>query len=136
MHKLSIPFLIFFVFFLSFCSYKNDENNIQNRLAIIGTWHWQKSIGGITGNEMITPTSTGVNKKLIFGSNKKVTIFTNDAETGQYNYTIKKGNSIFDNKQHYLLTFNEMSYVIQNLDDKNLSIQDNFTEGYVLTYIK
>lgn len=136
MSKFSIPFLISFGLVLTFCSLKNDGNNTQNRLAIVGTWYWQKSIGGMTGNEIITPESTGVDKKLVFEANKKVTVFTNDAETGQYNYTIKMGSSIFDNKQHYLLTFNEMSYVIQNLDDKNLSIQDNFTDGYVLTYTK
>ncbi|KDN56091.1 hypothetical protein FEM21_06430 [Flavobacterium seoulense] len=102
----------------------------------MGTWHWQESIGGITGKEIITPQSTGVDKKLVFGANKKVTVFTNDTETGQYEYTIELGNSIFDNKQHYLLTFNEMSYVIQYIDNKNLTIRDNFTDGYVLTYTK
>lgn len=136
MRKVSISVLISFVFVLTFCSLKNDGNTTQNRLAIVGTWYWQKSIGGMTGNEIITPESTGVVKKLVFGTNNKVTVFTNNTETGRYNYIIKLGNSIFDNKQHYLLTFNEMSYIIQNLDDNNLSIQDNFTDGYVLTYAK
>jgi hypothetical protein len=136
MNKVSVPYFVLFVFVLTFCSLKNDGNTTGNKFAIMGTWHWQKSIGGMTGKEIITPESTGVDKKLVFGANKKVTVFTNDAETGQYNYTIKMGNSIFDNKQHYLLTFNEMSYVIQYLDNNNLSIQDNFTDGYVLTYRK
>lgn len=136
MNKVSVPSLLLFVSVLTFCSLKNDGNSTEKKSAIMGTWYWQKSIGGMTGNEIITPKSTGVDKKLIFGANQKVTVFTNDAETGQYNYTIKMGNSIFDNKQHYLLTFNEMSYVIQYVDNKNLSIQDNFTDGYVLTYAK
>lgn len=136
MNKVSVPYFVLFVFVLTFCSLKNDGSTTGNKFAIMGTWHWQKSIGGMTGKEIITPESTGVDKKLVFGANKKVTVFTNDAETGQYNYTIKMGNSIFDNKQHYLLTFNEMSYVIQYLDNNNLSIQDNFTDGYVLTYRK
>lgn len=136
MKKVSVPSLLLFVSVLTFCSLKNDGNSTEKKFAIMGTWYWQKSIGRMTGNEIITPKSTGVDKKLIFGANQKVTVFTNDAETGQYNYTIKMGNSIFDNKQHYLLTFNEMSYVIQYVDNKNLSIQDNFTDGYVLTYAK
>ena len=136
MNKVSVPTLIIFVSILTFCSLKNDGESAGKKLAIIGTWHWQESKGGITGNEIITPQSTGVAKKLVFGTNQKVTVFTNDTETGQYNYTLKKGNSVFDNKQHYLLTFNEMSYVIRHIDNKRLSIQDNFTDGYVLNYTK
>ena len=136
MSKVWISFLVIFLFFLAFCSLKNEGKNTKNRLAIIGTWHWQKSSGGISGKEIVTPESTGVDKKLVFGSNKKVTVFTNDTETGSYTYTIKMGNSIFDHKQHCLLTFNEMNYVIQYIDNKNLSIQDNFVDGYVLNYEK
>lgn len=136
MKKVRIPLLVIFVLFLAFCSLKNDGKNTKNSLAIIGTWHWQKSIGGINGKEIVTPESTGVDKKLVFGANKKVTIFTNNSETGSYTYTIKMGNSIFDNKQHCLLTFNEMNYVIEYIDNKKMSIQDNFVDGYVLNYEK
>lgn len=135
MRKISIRFLYFYAVFFTFCTFKNDNESANSR-SIIGTWHWQKSMGGSKGNEIITPQATGVNKKLVFGFNKKVTVFTNGNETGRYNYTIKKGNSRVDKKQHYLLTFNDMNYVIQHLDENNLSIQDNFTDGYTLTYVK
>ncbi|RVT72273.1 hypothetical protein EOD40_15865 [Flavobacterium sufflavum] len=136
MRKVKILFWGVFALFLTFCSLVNDGKNTQNVDAIVGTWNWQQSSGGISGNDIVTPESTGVNKKLVFNTNKKVTVFTNDVETGSYTYTIKMGNSIFDNKQHYLLTFNEMCYVIQYIDSQHLSIQDNFADGYVLTYTK
>lgn len=136
MRKLSILFLFIFVLFLVFFIWIKEEKNIQNATAIYGTWHWKQSRGGTNGKEVITPEETGVDKKLVFNTNKKVTVFTNEVETGNYTYRITKGNSIFDDKQHYLLTFNDMTYVIQSLDNKNLSILDNFAEGYVLTYTK
>lgn len=133
MRNVSLFLLIGFVFFLSFCSLKNEDNTI-NEHSIIGTWYWQESRGGIKGNEIITPESTGVAVRLVFGTNKKVTVFTNGVETGTYTYTIKMGKSIFDNELHYLLNFNEMSYVIWKIDDEEMTIQDNFVDGYVLTY--
>ena len=133
MRNVSLFLLIGFVFFLSFCSLKNEDNTI-NEHSIIGTWYWQESRGGIKGSEIITPESTGVAVRLVFGTNKKVTVFTNGAETGTYTYTIKMGKSIFDNELHYLLNFNETSYVIWKIDDEEMTIQDNFVDGYVLTY--
>lgn len=136
MRKLIRCFLIFFVFLLSFCSLKNDHGDTPSTLTIVGTWYWQKSSGGFSGKEVITPESTGVDKKLVFDTHNEVTVFTNDTQTGKYIYTITMGNSIFDAKEHYLLNFNGMNYVIQYIDNKNLSIQDNFVDGYVLTYVR
>lgn len=136
MRKLKICFLIVLGFFFSCCSLGSDTNKTQNVTAILGTWNWQKSSGGISGKELVTPESTGVDKKLVFKANKKVTVLTNDLETGIYTYKITMGNSIFDNKKHYLLTFNEMYYVIEYIDNQHLSIKDNFTDGYVLSYEK
>jgi hypothetical protein len=136
MRKVKILFIGVFVLFLTFCSLTNDGKNTQNVEAIVGTWNWKQSIGGITGKDIVTPESTGVEKKLVFNADKKVIVFTNGLETGSYTYKITLGNSIFDDKEHYLLTFNEMCYVIQYVDNQHLSIQDNFPDGYVLTYAK
>ncbi|MEL1241636.1 hypothetical protein [Flavobacterium flavipallidum] len=128
-------YLIVSIFFFSFCSLKSDDEIVSER-DIVGTWNWQESRGGFSGNEIVTPESTGVTIKLVFGGNEKVTVYTDNVETGTYVYTIKKGKSIFDHKEHYLLTFNEMTYVILYLDHEELCIQDNFTDGYVLIYTK
>lgn len=136
MGKVRMYFGIIIVLFLLCCSSKNELDTAQSQLAVIGTWYWQQSSGGITGKELITPKSTGVTIKLVFGPNKKVAVFTNDTETGNYAYTIKTGKSIFDNQEHYLLNFNEMNYVIRYIDKNEMSIQDNFADGYVLTYVR
>lgn len=136
MRKAKVLFLTVLVLIFSCCLLENDKKKTQNVTAIVGTWIWKKSSGGISGKDLVTPQSTGVNKKLVFNADKKVTVFTNDLETGSYRYKITMGNSIFDHKKHYLLTFNEMSYVIQYIDNRHLSIQDNFIDGYVLTYEK
>lgn len=136
MGKVKYLFWSVLVLFFTFCTLTNERKNTQDTAAIVGTWHWQESKGGIRGSEIISPKTTGVHKKLVFATNKKVTVFTNDVETGNYTYKIIKGNSFLDDKEHYLLTFNEMSYVIQYIDRQRLSIQDNFVDGYVLTYTK
>lgn len=136
MGKVQQLYWIGLIFLFSFCTLTNDGKNTQDINAVVGTWYWKESKGGIGGSEIISPKSTGVHKKLVFAANKKVTVFTNGIETGSYTYTIKRGNSFIDDKEHYLLTFSEMSYVIQYIDKQYLSIQDNFVDGYVLTYTK
>lgn len=136
MKKFRILFLIVFVLFFSFCSLTNEGKNIENRTAILGSWDWQESRGGISGKDVVTPEITGVRIKLVFKANDKVSVFTNGLETASYTYKIVKGKSVFDNKEHYLLTFNEMCYVVQYIDKEHLTIKDNFADGYVFNYVK
>jgi hypothetical protein len=134
MQKIFLSLVI--VFTLISCSLSNDNNNSSNSISILGTWTWQKSVGGITGSDIVTPENTGVEKKLIFETNSKVTVFTDDTETGNYTYEIKIGKSIYDGKDHYLLVFNEMTYVIDYIDLHKLEISDNFPDGFGSTYTR
>lgn len=129
-------FLGFFFFFLfSYCTIRNEDGAL-NQQSIVGTWHWKESRGGITGNEIISPENTGVTIKLVFGTNKKVTVFTDNIETGTYDYTIQLGKSIFDSEPQPILSFNAMNYVIEKINDTEMRIHDNFVDGYVLNYTK
>lgn len=136
MKKYWISFLVVLCSFVSFCILTNERKQLHNKVAILGSWYWKESRGGISGKDVVTPESTGVKIRLVFKVNDKVVVFTNGLETASYIYKIVKGKSIFDNKEHYLLTFNEMSYVVQYIDKEHLTIKDNFVDGYVFNYTK
>lgn len=115
------------------CSVESSGNDSDAR-SIIGTWTWQKSCGGFAGTQ--TPEGTGVQVKLVFTKEGRVISYRNNVETGNYPYEIRVGKSIYDVKEQSLLTFNGMTYVILFIDGHNLTIANNFTDGYSSEYKK
>ncbi|MCV9928964.1 hypothetical protein OIU83_14965 [Flavobacterium sp. LS1R49] len=103
---------------------------------LAGEWVWQKSSGGQNGSYTSTPKSIGSTKKLVFTPEGKVITYKNDVEIRNSNYQITKGISIFDNLEHDLITFEGITYVIEQLDARTLTIVNNFPDGYSSTYKK
>lgn len=125
---------LLFVLATSSCTLNSGVSDYSNQVTISGTWIWQKSTGGLTGSDLVTPVSTGETRKLVFTNGDKVTAYTNSVETGNYTYQIVIGKGIFDEKDQYLLKFNEMTYVIEYIDHNNLILDNNFPDGYRITY--
>jgi PKD repeat protein len=124
--------LIFIISILAAsCSLESSSNSSSN--SITGTWTWQKSVGGIAGTTL-TPESTGTQKKLLFSSDGKVTVYLNNEITATNTYEIKKGPSIFDEKESTLLIFGGNTYVIQFLTEDSFSLSDNFADGFSSLY--
>lgn len=114
------------------CSVESNVGDLNSN-SIIGTWTWQKSVGGIAGSTE-TPESTGIQKKIVFTSEGKVMVYNNNVEITNTTYEIKKGTSIFDEKERSLIVFDGMTYVVQFIDAHNLTIADNFADGYSSDY--
>jgi hypothetical protein len=54
-----------------------NTNNISlNKL--MGTWRWEMSYGGFSGEDTMTPSSTGYSEKRIYSSTNEMEIFRND----------------------------------------------------------
>lgn len=106
----------------------------QDSSMISGTWIWQKSIGGQNNSYTSTPKSIGSTKKLVFTPEGKVITYKNDVEIRNSNYQITRGTSVFDKLEHDLITFEGITYVIEKLDAHNLTIVNNFADGYSSTY--
>lgn len=126
-------FIIILISILSLsCSVESSVGDLNSN-SIIGTWTWQKSVGGIAGSTE-TPESTGIQKKIVFTSEGKVMVYNNNVEITNTTYEIKKGTSIFDEKERSLIVFDGMTYVVQFIDAHNLTIADNFADGYSSDY--
>lgn len=126
-------FIIILISILSLsCSVESSVGDLNSN-SVIGTWTWQKSVGGIAGSTE-TPESTGIQKKIVFTNEGKVMVYNNNVEITNTTYEIKKGTSIFDEKERSLIVFDGMTYVVQFIDAHNLTIADNFADGYSSDY--
>lgn len=117
-------FLLFIVFCLFSTAYSVESTGVTSG-SIVNTWIWEKSIGGASNPYMSTPKTIGFNKKVIFTPEGRVITYKNDVEIRNSTYKIEKGVSFFDQSEHDLITFEGKTYVIENLDNQNLTIVSN-----------
>ncbi|MEN2414800.1 hypothetical protein [Flavobacterium mesophilum] len=117
-------FLFLIVFGLFSNAYSIDASKI-NSVSIVNTWIWEKSVGGASNPYTATPKTAGFTKKVIFTSNGRVITYKNDVEIRNSSYEVGKGIGFSDQLEHDLITFEGKTYVIENLDNQNLTIVSN-----------
>jgi len=118
-------FLLFIVVSCLFSSAYSLESTTLNSGSIINTWIWEKSIGGSTNPYTATPKTIGFNKKVIFTPDGRVITYKNDIEIRNSPYQVEKGIGFHDQAEHELISFEGKTYVIENLDNQNLTIVSN-----------
>jgi len=104
--------------------------------GILGSWLWQKSFATENNNYISTPKLLGSSKKITFNEDGTVTTYKNDIEIRISKYQISKGISIFDKQEHELVTFEGITYIIENPNPKKLTLIDNRINGYSSVYKK
>jgi hypothetical protein len=117
-------FLILIVFGLFSTAYSLESTSL-NSGSIVNTWIWEKSIGGSSNPYTATPKTIGFTKKVVFTPEGRVITYKNDVEIRNSTYEIGKGEGFFDHAEHDLITFEGKTYVIENLDNQNLTIVSN-----------
>lgn len=117
------------LFFIAFSLFSSFYPKSANAGLIVNTWIWEKSIGGTNNPYTATPKTSGFNKKVIFTSDGRVITYKNDVEIRNSPYEIAKGTGITDNLEHDLITFEGKTYVIEKLDNQNLTILSNNTDA-------
>jgi hypothetical protein len=118
-------FLLFIIICCLFSTAYSIESTNMNSGSIVNTWIWEKSIGGTSNPYTATPKTIGFNKKVVFTPEGRVITFKNDVEIRNSTYKIEKGISFFDQSEHDLITFEGKTYIIENLDNQNLTIVSN-----------
>lgn len=118
-------FLLFIMMGCLFSSAYSLESTTMNSGSIVNTWIWQKSIGGNDNPYTATPKTIGFTKKVMFTSNGRVITYKNNVEIRNSTYQIEKGTSFFDQSEHDLITFEGKTYIIESLDNQNLTIVSN-----------
>lgn len=93
--------------------------------SILNTWIWEKSIGGGSNPYTATPKTAGFTKKVVFTPEGKIITYKNNVEIRVSNYQIEKGPGFADQAEHNLITFEGKTYIIENLDNQNLTIVSN-----------
>ncbi|WP_374173833.1 hypothetical protein [Flavobacterium tructae] len=121
-------FLFIIVCGLFSSAYSLESTDI-NSGSIVNTWIWEKSIGGNSNPYTATPKTIGFNKKVVFTPNGRVITYKNNVEIRNSAYTIEKGVGYFDQAEHDLITFEGKTYIIENLDNQNLTIVSNNTDA-------
>ncbi|KQB42999.1 hypothetical protein [Flavobacterium aquidurense] len=118
-------FLFFIVVCCLFSSAYSLESTAVKSGSIVNTWIWEKSIGGGSSPYTATPKTIGFTKKVIFTPEGRVITYKNDVEIRNSAYQIAKGISIFDQSENDLITFEGKTYIIEKLDNQNLTIVSN-----------
>ncbi|CAM3701264.1 hypothetical protein [Flavobacterium chungbukense] len=125
MKKLFISFIVCFLFTTV---YSLDASKVASG-SIVNTWTWEKSIGGNENPYLATPKTIGFNKKIIFTPNGRVITYKNNVEIRNSAYQVEKGIGILDQSEHDLISFEGKTYIIENLDNQNLTIVANDQDG-------
>ncbi|MET3027551.1 hypothetical protein ABXT06_12805 [Flavobacterium sp. UW10123] len=125
MKKLFFSFIICFLF----SSMISINDSKETAGSIINTWIWKKSIGGSNNPYIVTPKTIGFAKKIVFTEKGRIITYKNNVEIRNSTYKIEKGKSYFDHLEHDLITFEGKTYVIENLDNQNLTIVSNSQDG-------
>jgi len=118
-------YFLFFIAFSLFTAAYSVESKALSAGSILNTWIWEKSIGGTANPYTATPKTIGFNKKIVFTAEGRVITYKNDVEIRNSPYQIEKGNGFFDHLEHDLITFEGKTYIIENLDNQNLTIVSN-----------
>ncbi|WP_316635736.1 hypothetical protein [uncultured Flavobacterium sp.] len=117
-----------FLFIIVLCLFSSAyslESTSMNSGSIINTWIWEKSIGGANNPYTSTPKSIGFNKKIVFTPEGRVITYKDNIEIRNSPYQIEKGIGIFDQSEHDLINFEGKTYIIEKLDNQNLTIVSN-----------
>jgi hypothetical protein len=126
MKKLFLSFIICFLFTSMIPVNTSKEAEAG---ALINTWTWEKSIGGSDNPYVATPKTIGFSKKIIFTEDGRVITYKNNVEIRNSAYQIEKGKGYFDKSEHDLITFEGKTYLIEKLDNQNLTIVSNNQDG-------
>jgi len=115
--------------FLLICSLMSSAYSLESievgSSSILNTWIWEKSIGGGSNPYTATPKTAGFTKKVVFTPEGKIITYKNNVEIRVSNYQIEKGPGFADQAEHNLITFEGKTYIIENLDNQNLTIVSN-----------
>ncbi|MEG0850135.1 MAG: hypothetical protein RSD71_16350 [Flavobacterium sp.] len=117
-----------FLFLAVLCIFSSAyslESTVANTSSIVNAWIWEKSIGGADNPYTATPKTIGFAKKVVFTSNGRVITYKNNVEIRNSTYQIEKGIGYFDSAEYDLITFEGKTYIIEKLDNQNLTIVSN-----------
>jgi hypothetical protein len=128
--------LFLFIVSIIFTTAYPLEINSAKTSQIIDTWVWEKTIGGENNPYIATPKTIGFNKKIVFTHDGKIITYKDNVEIRNSTYEIKKGISVFDQSEKDLISFEGKTYIIENLDNQNLTIISNDSEGARTIYKK
>jgi len=121
--------LLFFIAFGLFSSFISAEKANVTSVSIVNTWIWEKSIGGTNNPYVATPKTIGYSKKVVFTSDGRVITYKNNVEIRNSPYEFEKGTGFSDNLEHDLITFEGKTYIIEKLDNQNLTILSNNSDA-------
>jgi len=121
--------LLFFIAFVLFSSFISAEKANVTSVSIVNTWIWEKSIGGTNNPYVTTPKTIGYSKKVVFTSDGRVITYKNNVEIRNSPYEFEKGTGFSDNLEHDLITFEGKTYIIEKLDNQNLTILSNNSDA-------
>lgn len=98
--------------------------------AILGSWTWSQTDGGIANNIHDTPGTTGKTIQWTFSNNLSYAIYENGILQTKGNYHITNEKSIYDGDEKPVINFDSgMRRIILKVDGTTLEVGDNAYDG-------
>ena len=120
------------LFFLPLLScQKEDEQDFTKKIQ--GVWNWEKSIGGF-GGWTLTPKTENYSKTLYIGTNTIKEFKDNKLLYTTNSILEKNKDTITQNCNYYLNTFNGPPFQSIRIDDQYLIFTDGWGDGYCYYY--
>jgi len=123
----SLTILLIIVLFLS-CQKRKDCDS--NSTTIIGTWNWQKSVGGLGGGTN-TPETTGEKITILITADSIYKEYLNNSLITESKFVSTLDTSI---NLPYLNFNGMMDLTYQLVDCNNLILTDRAADGYTNYY--
>jgi hypothetical protein len=115
------------------------SNMTAKHVAIYGTWIWERSSGGFTGRQVITPETAGYTKKILFTPQGVFQEFRADSLRTTASYTIVRKKTIFGS-DHDVICFHDssglMEQVIMQVNYNRLELSDPCYDCFAHLYIR
>lgn len=129
--------LVLLLFALSFLGIACDPEEAEPPISktLIGSWQWESSSGGITGDSF-TPQSTGKHIVYTFTSDGELNIYENQQKIKQTTYVVSKDKSIYTGKEEDILDSPGLPKSSFRITDNRLYLYNECYDCYTSSYKK
>jgi len=101
--------------------------------GIYGSWNWVESVGGISGNNVLTPASVGYSVKINFLNNGTFQRFQNDSLQATTTFTVSRKKTSFHADTVNLIAYADsihfMPQIIYSVTIDSLFLEDLYPDG-------
>lgn len=122
-----------FLILIGLASCSKDDVTVKSN-ELVGEWSWVRKTGGIAGvNETPNKGDTFILK---LNSDNTYSYINNGSETSSGKYTLGREESMLQNKETPVITFDDNGKMMYELSGDTLYLSEDYYDGFNYEYVK